>query len=73
MVFSDLREFVAILCANINSREQSEDITDSHIMVCLLSSILPLTKCPIPQAVEHLQCQHPRGKRLSEVIKDEME
>lgn len=33
-------------------REPSENITDSHIIVCLLSSILPLTKCPILQAVE---------------------
>lgn len=66
-LMSFCREFAAILSLSIESQEQSKNITDSHTTVCLLSFILPLRKCPI------LQCQHPRGERLSEVIKDEME
>lgn len=51
VVFADLWEFVAIRCSNINSQEQRESITDSNIGGCLFSSILPLTKCPVLQAV----------------------
>lgn len=51
-LMSFCREFAAILCLTIKSQEQSENITDSHTVVCLLSFILPLRKCPILQAAE---------------------
>lgn len=59
----------AVLHININPQEQSKDIIDSHIMVCLLAAILPLTVSNTTGIKKHLQCQRLRGERLSKVIK----
>lgn len=62
-----------LLFLNINSQEQSENITHSDIMSVSSPLFWHWHNAQYCRQQKHLQCQHPGGERLSKVIKDEME